>query len=98
MMTKQEYAEYEATVEEFFSHGLANLSVVSDDNGNCEPFFSWSHCDCCGTHLGGDRYNCNGYNTETKEIEEYNCVCQDCVYYAEYGVLDDMTMDQIEGT
>lgn len=95
-MTKQEYAEYEAQVAEFMSHGLANLSTKSDDNGDRYPFFSWSPCQCCGTHLGGDRYECNGYNVETKEVEEYDCICQDCVYYAEYGRLDDQTMLDME--
>ncbi len=94
-MTKHEYAQYESRVAEFMSHGLANLSTKSED-GNCEPFFSWSPCQCCGTHLGGDRYECNGYNVKTKEVEEYDCICQDCVYYAEYGQLDDQTMLDME--
>ena len=91
-MTKAEYADYQATVAEFFSHGLANLSSKSG-----ETFFSWSPCDVCGTHLGGDREECNGYNTKTKEFEDYDCVCTDCVYYAEYGRLDDQTMIEVEG-
>ncbi len=94
-MTKQEYKAYQETVAEFFSHGLNNLSPVSDDNGNWEEFFSWSPCDCCGSPLGGNRYSCNGYNGKTGEIEEYT-VCTDCVYYAEYGRLDDSTMWDIE--
>lgn len=94
-MTKQEYADYEATVAEFFSHGLNNLSTKESCH---EPFFSWSPCQCCGTHLGGDRYECDGYNGQTKEVEEYNCICQDCVYYAEYGCLDDQTMLDIEAS
>jgi hypothetical protein len=89
-MTKQEYADYEAAVAEFFSHGLCNLSSEG------EPFFSWSSCQCCGTRLGGDRYECNGYNEQTKEVEEYNRICSDCVYYAEYGRLDDSTMMDME--
>jgi hypothetical protein len=89
-------AEYQARVAEFFSHGLNNLSAKSDENGTCEPFFSWRHCQCCGTHLAGDRYECDGYNGVTDEVEEYDCICGDCVYYAEYGQLDDMTMLEIE--
>ncbi len=91
-MTKQEYADYEATVAEFFSHGLNNLSSRG------ESFFSWRPCQCCGTHLGGDRYECDGYNGQTEEVEEYDCVCSDCVYYAEYGQLDDQTMLDIEAS
>lgn len=96
-MTRKEYAAYEAAVAEFFSHGLHNLSAKSDENGACEPYFSWSPCSVCGQHLGGDRYDCDGYNGETGEVEEHDCVCGDCVYYAEYGRLDDMTMDSLEG-
>jgi hypothetical protein len=81
-MNKKEYADYEANVAEFFSHGLRNLSSKS------ESFFSWSPCDCCGG-LAGNRYECDGYNEKTKEVEEYSCICEDCVYYAEYGRLDD---------
>jgi hypothetical protein len=95
-MTKQEYADYEAAVAEFFSHGLTNLSTKSDENGNTEPYFSWRPCQCCGTHLGGNRYDCNGYNSKTKEVEDYEFICEDCVYYAEYGRLDDQTMMEIE--
>jgi len=56
-----------------------------------EPSFSWGTCDCCGTSLGGDRYFATGYNPIEDEIYEYS-VCMDCIYYAEYDELDDMTM------
>jgi hypothetical protein len=96
-MTKAEYLAYEKAVQSFFEReGVNNLSFVSEEEGLCEPFFSWRRCDCCGTHLGGDRYHCNGYNPTTKEVQEYDCVCGDCVYYAEYGRLDDMTMMEVE--
>lgn len=61
-----------------------------------EPFFSWRPCDCCGSSLGGNREHATGYNREKDEIREYT-VCEDCIYYAEYGRLDDTTMDEIEG-
>lgn len=25
------------------------------EDGDCEPWFSWSECDGCGSNLGGDR-------------------------------------------
>ena len=96
-MNKQEYADYEESVKEFFSHGLQNLSTKSDDNGTTEPYFSWSPCSVCNRSEGGDRYDCDGFNAQTDEVEEHDCVCQDCVYYAEYGRLDDTTMDEIDG-
>jgi hypothetical protein len=94
-MNKQEYAEYEASVAEFFeSEGLANLSIISEENS--EPYFSWIPCDCCGRPEGGDRYDANGYNPTTKEVQDGYAICTDCMYYAEYGRLDDMTMYGIE--
>ncbi len=60
-----------------------------------EPFFSWTPCDCCQRPLGGNREHATGYNPTTKEIQEYT-VCEDCVYYAEYGRLDDTTMMEVE--
>ena len=95
-MTKKEYENYTTRVELFFKNeGINNLSQITDDDGDCEPYFSSKNCDCCNRSLGGDRYDCNGYNPETKEVQEYS-VCIDCVYYAEYGQLDDMTMMDME--
>lgn len=94
-MTTSEYAEYEAAVKHFFERegGVRNLSPMGDQEG----FFSWRPCECCQRSEGGERFQCNGYNPETKEILEYD-VCIDCVYYAEYGQLDDTTMmDMKEG-
>lgn len=50
-----------------------------------EPFFSKRSCECCGA-LAGNRYHATGYNRERNEIHEYT-VCQDCIFYAEYGWL-----------
>jgi len=98
-MTKQEYAEYEQDVSDFFKReGITNLSGTYDEEtgeGYMEPWFSWSPCDCCGSTLGGDREECAGWNPTTKEVQKYT-VCMDCVYYVEYGVLDDMTMLEME--
>ena len=94
-MNKKEYNNYITRVELFFNNeGINNLSQITDDDGDCEPYFSSTNCDCCNRSLGGDRYDCNGYNPETKEVQKYS-VCTDCVYYAEYGQLDDMTMMDI---
>jgi hypothetical protein len=59
-----------------------------------EPYFSWRSCECCGGMLGGNREHATGYNPTTKEIQEYE-VCSNCIYFAEYGKLDDMTMMEI---
>ncbi len=89
-MNKAEYQEYEARVKAFFdSEGITNLSSIDG-----ESYYSKHLCDCCHD-IAGDREDCNGYNPTTGQIQEYS-VCTDCVYYAEYGCLDDKTMLEIE--
>jgi len=104
-MDKQEYTHYEEVVAHFFKdEGIGNLSYdteeygdgTEDDNVCIEPHFSWSPCDCCRRPLGGDRYVCSGFNNETKEIQDGYRICVDCYYYAEYGRLDDLTMEEVE--
>ena len=97
-MKYEEYQAYEKRVKSFFEkHGLNNLSCnYNDETGDPESFFSHNPCDCCGTKLGGTRYECNGYSETEKDVLDFACVCEDCVYYAEYGQLDDMTMMEIK--
>jgi hypothetical protein len=91
-MTKQEYKDYEERVARFFEEeGINNLSNDYEKDPNCEGGFSWRGCDCCGNPLGNTLYDANGWNPTEKQVQEYQ-VCGDCLYYAEYGQLDDMTM------
>ena len=87
-------------------HECPECHVAWDDADNCpqcgadrecmdEPYFSWRSCDCCGSHLGGNREHATGYNLTTKQIQEYS-VCEDCAYYSAYGRLDDTTMLEVE--
>lgn len=97
-MTLDEYKDFVRRVEGFFRReGINNLSMDIYESEGC---FSWTPCDCCGRPLGGYRYRASGYNPETQEIHEYEVceyeVCQDCLYYAAYGMLDDMTMMDID--
>ena len=95
-MTRAEYEAYQAAVEAFFEReGLSTLSTGSiehDYNEDGDPFFSWYRCDCCDRPRGGERETCIGYNPTTKEVQGDYALCLDCVYYNEYGQLDDMTM------
>ncbi len=92
-MNKKEYAEYEEKFKSFMDeNGLDNLSIKQ---GEDEPYFTWRKCDVCGAEAGS-RYLCNGYISSKREIMDNIEACEDCVYYAEYGQLDDMTMLEIE--
>jgi len=83
----------------FLQEGISDLPIECGCGNTKEmldaPSFSWKPCDCCNSHLGGDRYHATGYNPSTDEIQEYE-VCPDCLYYAEYGQLDDTTMMDME--
>ena len=90
-MTKDEYANYEQNVAAFFTNEGIN-GLTTDDE---ESYFSWAPCECCGSTLGGDRYRASGFNPKDREVYKYE-ICTDCMYYAEYGQLDDMTMLGLE--
>ena len=84
-MTIKEYKNYIKSVDDFFKkENINNLSQITDDDGYCESYFSNINCDCCNRSLGGDRYDCNGYNEKDNKIYEYS-ICIDCVYYCEFG-------------
>lgn len=92
-MTKTQYADYEKAVEHF--HARNNLSGAcspkhSEPEPGFEPYFSWRPCECCGSHLGGDREDYTFATNDNQIIEA--SICVDCVYYLAYGQLDDMTM------
>lgn len=95
-MTKEEYDKYCSAVQSFFAGEGVNC-LTSDHEKNGEAFFSWSPCDCCKRPLGGNREIATGYNPATPEVQEYE-VCADCLYFVEYGQLDDMTMLSLEET
>jgi hypothetical protein len=54
--------------------------------------FSWWPCDVCGSRLGGNRSTCIGHNPTTHAVQGEFEVCDDCLYYVEYGRLDDQTV------
>lgn len=60
------------------------------------PFYSSRNCECCGSGGGNQMYECDAYNRNTREVQDYDFICEDCAYYVEYGQLDDMTMMEIE--
>ena len=105
-MTIKDYNEYvkrvEAMMEKYDIHHFSPTpSKVCDYEtehpGDCdceeyiEPYFSWDSCDCCGSTLGGDRYDVDTYSKRDNEVLEFS-ICSDCLFFAEYGQLDDMTM------
>lgn len=57
-----------------------------------EPHLSWSRCDGCGSHLGGDRHPAHGIIADTTEeaqkpdrtITHFD-VCTDCVMFHANG-------------
>ena len=79
---------YDYESSEDFAEAISNGTAL--DEGS----FSWSSCEICGRPFGGDRYAVHAVNDDN-EILHFDA-CEDCVYFLEYGRLDDMTMLEIE--
>lgn len=109
-MTKQDYQQYQQAIErnlkgiEHVSTGACRGCPECDLDMDCtehqrelaeEPHFSWSACECCGSSLGGDRHKAHGIIQGTKELIHLE-VCSDCLYFLNYGQLDDTSMADIE--
>jgi hypothetical protein len=95
-MNKLEYDKYEAAIGNFLSLNHVKAECWSPVNQNGESFFSWQACDCCNRPLGGTREEYQ-FATEYYPIALFTAdICQDCVYYLEYGRLDDLTMLEME--
>lgn len=62
-----------------------------------EPGISSSPCDTCGCCLQGDRFPAHGIDKESKPEDALTHfdICVDCLYYVNYGRLDDLTMERI---
>ena len=110
-MDKKQYDEYVLAIYDTMQKdGIDSLCIAYDGSDldedgasfcpSCnqevfpESFFSHTPCDICNSSLGGDRYHATGYNRDLDEIYCYD-VCMDCLYFAEYGRLDDQTMMDI---
>lgn len=107
--TRADYDEF-VTAFKRGVHGLRHRSSgpcpgcteceLSDDPTEHErelaagPWFSWLACDICQRDLGGDREPFH-WIAGVHEVQHGEC-CVDCVYFMEYGKLDDSTMMIIE--
>lgn len=83
--------EYE-TAEEFDE-------AISNGDAFDEPSCSSVPCDFCGDMLQGNR--CIAHAVQPNSLHRPNeilhfDICEDCVYFIEYGRLDDTTMAEIE--
>lgn len=95
-----EYVQYQSDVQSFIKReGLAHLSTGTDfkseeEGGNVDPWFSSHACECCGCTLGGNREYLFAADASDKIVHFE--ICEDCVYYINYGRLDDQTMQRVE--
>lgn len=89
MANVQNARDYQRFVGEFTAFYVANgAGRFSAKNSDAEPFFSWHACECCGDTHGGMR------EEYTNGMDTFN-ICEDCVYFLEYNVLDDVTMAKV---
>lgn len=50
---------------------------------NDEGGFSWSSCDACGSHLGGQRYSAHAFTEKGERLHLE--VCEDCLVFIANG-------------
>jgi hypothetical protein len=93
MWTKEKYKAYQDRVDEFFR--LEDLKLLVEKDLEADAAFSWEPCECCKRPQGGLRHTMIGV-TNTNTRFEYQ-VCPDCLYYNEYGELDDTSMMEVRG-
>lgn len=90
IQTTEDYNKFRRNFALFVS--AFRLSHISTGSENT---FSWDSCDCCQDDGGGARYELHAHQDGNSEIVTFS-VCPDCLYYANYGRLDDVTMLRIE--
>jgi hypothetical protein len=110
-MNKQQYTEYEERVA-FYLKGMKGVSTGpcsgcdicckeygltegGSEEVTVEPWFSWSPCEICNDPIGGNREYWHGIIANDRQIVHGSC-CEDCIYYINFGRLDDTTMQEID--
>lgn len=80
--------------------GLPDEPTNDEYDMASEGHFSWSPCHTCDSDLGGDRYAAHAHLDRELQLGLpsliHLSVCADCLYYINYGRLDDATMLAIE--
>jgi hypothetical protein len=105
IQTAEQYAAYQRTVASFIKREEISFLYTGctpygeperqqEDNQDGEPWFSWRPCEMCGCTLGGNREYLFARDVN-REICQFT-ICEDCVYYVNYGRLDDATMDRVK--
>lgn len=94
----EDYNRFVQRVEDFLEkEKIDKLNPIIDEDGVLQGSeFSWTPCECCGRGLGGARFEADAYSQELHEIVGPFDICWDCLYFLEYGQLDDETMLDIE--
>lgn len=95
----EDYQEYKRRVHQFLEkERIETLNPITDENGGMWLGTEFTHtpCDCCSRSLAGARIEANAYSRKRGVIVGSFYVCHDCIYFLEYGQLDDQTMLDIE--
>jgi hypothetical protein len=72
---------YKVKVADFLKReGIYFLSSFPGD-----PGFSWTPCECCGSKLGGERWEMEGVKASGESNGFTYDVCADCLSFMEFG-------------
>lgn len=91
-MNATEYKAYTEAVNRFTYENKVSPGMWSPKVSGMAPHFSHIACDCCRRDQSGNRED-YVFIGEGGKFEA--AICTDCVYFLEYGQLDDMTMLEV---
>lgn len=66
----------------------SQCEYAEDEEHTCEASFSWSHCESCGSHLGGTKSKAQAFKTDkiNSTVTEI-LICVDCLMWHANGEL-----------
>jgi hypothetical protein len=92
-LSRKQYLLWEKRVFEFLEE--ENTNCLAAAGLDADLGFSWHPCECCGSPLGGDRFEMLGFNPDTHEETGPYEVCFSCYIWAAYGEIGDGAMMDI---
>lgn len=77
----------EQKIREFMkTEGLSTLNEIDSDSSKDQL---WKNCDICSNvstdYTGTIIYECEGFNLKTHTVQNGYQICDDCLYFINYG-------------
>lgn len=61
------------------------LNTLNEINLNNDGFFSSQGCAICDDHVCNTVFDCHGFNSKTREVQDGYQICFKCLHFINYG-------------